>query len=344
MLPSIFQSTTLRLTGWYLFILMSISIMFSSIIYQVATGEIQTRLERFQNNLQISDSIINHPMLSGVSAFRANQVAEAQESISIELLYINICVLIAGGFLSYYLARRSILPIQKAHEAQSRFTSDASHELRTPLAVMKMELEVALRDKNITIDELKEILNSNLEEVNRLSKLSEMLLSLSRLDHDNLKIEPIDISRLSNIVVKEFKQPESRLQISAKHKIMISGNETAIIELIRILIDNALQYSPKDSLVYIEVSKTEDKARFEITNTGKGISAKKLPHIFDRFYRADSSRTNGSQKGYGLGLALAKSIADLHKSELIASSNPGHETIFTFLIDLIQKPQAKTKN
>ena len=343
MLPSIFRSTTLRLTGWYLLILMSLSIVFSVVIFQLASSEVQTRLERFQTNLRVSEDFTPPPMM-GVSALRANQVNEAKANISIELLYVNLSVLIVGGFVSYFLARRNLLPIEKAHEAQSRFTSDASHELRTPLAVMKTELEVALKDDSATAGNLKEVLSSNLEEVNKLSKLAEMLLNLSRSDHTKLKIGPVNINKVTRNVVKSFKQPSNRILLTAKNHSIIPGDETAITELIKVLIDNALQYSPKDSQVHITLSEQDKHAKFEITNTGPGISSDKLPHIFDRFYRADSSRTNGAHKGYGLGLALAKSIVELHGGELIASSTPDSETTFTFLLSLNSNTQAKSQN
>lgn len=310
--------------------------MFSVVIYQVASSELQTRLEIFQTSLQESKELI-YPTTLVAAALRASQVDEARVNISIGLLYVNLVVLIVGGFGSYFLARHSLIPIEKAHEAQSRFTSDASHELRTPLAVMRTELEVALRDNNATPNDLKEVLASNLEEVNKLSKLAEMLLNLSNFDHNKLKIDPINISKASQSIVKGFKQPINRIKLTSEKHIVVHGNEMAISELIKVLIDNALQYSPKSSQVNIVLSKKDNWAKFEISNTGPGIQPDKLPHIFDRFYRADSSRTNGSQKGYGLGLALAKSIVELHGGELMASSTPDIETTFTFLLSLDSK-------
>lgn len=317
--------------------------MFSVVIYQVASSEIQTRLEHFQNNLRDSDDFIV-PRMMVSSALRADQVDAAKANLSVELLYVNLIVLTIGGFASYFLARRNLLPIERAHEAQSRFTSDASHELRTPLAVMKIELETALRDKSATTAELKEVLSSNLEEVNKLSKLAEMLLNLSRSDHAKLKAGPVYLDKVARNVIKDFNLPTSRISLTSKRHLTVLGDETALAELIKVLIDNALQYSPKDSQVTIRLSKQDTYAKFEITNAGPGISHDKLPHIFDRFFRADSSRTNGEQKGYGLGLALAKSIVELHNGELMASSTPGVETTFTFLLSLKSKTQAKSQN
>lgn len=338
-----FRSATLRLTGWYLSILMILSIVFSIVIYNIASSEVETRLERFQTSIQQYRGFIPPNTMTGV--LRDKELDQAQANLSIQLLYVNFFILIAGGFASYYLAKHHLSPIEKAHEAQSRFTSDASHELRTPLAIMKTEIEVALRDKNATTNGLKEILSSNLEEVDKLAKLAEMLLNLSRLDSTKLKLGPVNLNKVTKSIIKDFNQPQSRINIDYKKQAIINGNEMAIADLIKILIDNALQYSPKDSQISINISNLPEKlVKFEITNSGPGIQPDKLLHVFDRFYRADSSRTGGEQKGYGLGLALAKKIVELHNGELSASSTPDIETTFTFILSLYSNVQAKTQN
>lgn len=337
-----FRSTTIRLTGWYLLVLMSLSIIFSLVIYQIATGEVNTRLERFQTSIQQSRDFA--PLTMATEILRAGELNEAQTNLSIELFYVNLLILVVGGFVSYFLAKRNLLPIEKAHEAQSRFTSDASHELRTPLAVMKTEIEVALRDKTATVDNLKDVLSSNLEEVDNLSRLAEMLLNLSRLDSNKLQLGPVNLNKAAKGIVKDFNQSSSRLLLTHHKQQIINGNEMAIADLIKILIDNALQYSPKYSLISITISQSDHHAKFEITNTGPGIQPDKLPHIFDRFYRADSARTNAENKGYGLGLALAKSIVKLHNGEIIATSTPDLATTFTITLPLFSSIQAKTQN
>lgn len=340
-----FKSATLRLTGWYLLILMIFSMIFSVIIFQVATNELGVRLEHLETIFAGSNPRHQNPAPIHLSLenLRINQQSQASSNLSIELLYINLVVLIIGGFGSYFFARRSLLPIEKAHDAQSRFTSDASHELRTPLAVMKTELEVALRDKEATTEDLKEVLSSNLEEVDKLTKLSEMLLSLSRLDSVKLKFGSVNLTKIAHETVKKFNQPSGRINLMTKGQQIVYGNEAAITDLIKVLVDNALQYSPKDSNIEIKIDKQENNAKFEITNSGQGISPDKLPYIFDRFYRADSSRTNGEHKGYGLGLALAKNIVNLHKGELNVTSTPDEETTFTLLLPLNSSIQAKNQ-
>ena len=328
----LFKSATIRLTAWYILILMSISLIFSLSIYNMASHELGTRFDHFQNNFQNTRTIL--PPKTIDQTFRDSELADAKLNILIKLLYVNAAILFAGGFGSYFFARRSLRPIKMAHEAESRFTSDASHELRTPLAVMKTEIEVALNDKNISKDDLKSILGSNLEEVDKLSKLAEMLLNISRLDNSQLELGQVDLAQVTNSIISDFKLSEKRISIDSPKKLIVHGNSAALSDLVKVLIENALQYSPSNSNISINMSKDEKMSIFNISNTGDGISADKLPYIFERFYRADQSRTGGDKKGYGLGLALAKKIVELHNGELSVVSTVNGITTFTFKIPL----------
>jgi signal transduction histidine kinase len=347
-----FKSATLKLTGWYLLILMSISILFSVAIYNVTTNEVGQRLEQLQTRFERRelDGLSTPPpwLITGDPTYaqlRAEQNERASHNLLIALYYVNLLILIAGGAGSYFLARRTLGPIEEAHEAQSRFTSDASHELRTPLAVMKMELEVALRDKDLTKATMREQLESNLEEVNKLSALAQTLLQLSRLDHGKLEREQLSLNAIVDDVIKRYDKTGKRVAFNKStkdHK--LQGNRASIEELVTILVDNALKYSPDDSLVQITTSRRERKACLEVTNTGAGIAAADLPHIFDRFYRADAARTKSSAKtGHGLGLALAKQIVQLHDGELSATSAPNHATTFTVLLPLFSQNTADSQ-
>lgn len=324
-----FQSATVKLTVWYAAIVISISILFSIIIYSIASSEVGSRI----HNLQISTpppSSQAEAMI--IESIRQAQIDEANGNLIGSLIITNLAIWLAGGFGSYYLARRTLRPIERAHEAQSRFTSDASHELRTPLASMKVELEVALRDQALHKDEMRELLESNLEEVNKLTMLSHTLLQLSRLEHGKIPRDKIDLGTLTQSIVKRFNKTHNRITLHNMRKLHVIANELSIEELLTILLDNALKYSPDNSQIDITLIKQPLMSGFKITNSGEGISPENLPHIFNRFYRADESRTNGSQKGYGLGLSLAKKIVELHNGELSVSSAPQHETTFKVLL------------
>jgi two-component system sensor histidine kinase CiaH len=324
-MKQMFESATLKLTAWFLLILMSLSLLFSIIIYQISTNELRDRLGGYTSQIES-----NHTPIKLEPAIRIHEIDKANINLLVALFYANVVILGVGGVLSYLTARRMLLPIEVAHEAQSRFTSDASHELRTPLAVMKSELEVALRDPSLTKNDMQELLESNLEEVNRLSSLSETLLQLSRHDYAALEMKRVNFAEIIRSVLKAHKLPKDRvLQTISAKKIYVQGNQNSLTELIIILLDNALRYSPDDSTISIDVAEHKDTVTFTISNTGEGISPRDLPHVFERFYRADASRSGG--KGFGLGLSLAKKIADLHDASLNITSEPGKTTGVTVI-------------
>lgn len=343
-----FQSATLKLTAWYLAILMAISITFSIVIYQLNYREVSNRLENLQHSL-IDD--LNGPVpFIYLNSFndrddsRVNSESrKASTQMILSLVYINIVVFIAGGLGAFFLARRTLRPIAEAHESQSRFTSDASHELRTPLSAMKTELEVNLRDPKLSIEESRELLESNLEEVNKLIKLSEMLLHLSRLDHDKLEFDTVDLPVLLTETIKRYPKDKKRFDITARKKATTQANEASVSELMNILIENALKYSPLATPIKIRIFEQRGRVGFEISNQGERIPEEKLSKLFERFYRADASRTHSSQNGYGLGLSIAQKIIEVHHGELTVSSSD-EATVFTFYLPIIKKISGKAQN
>ncbi|MDB5165541.1 MAG: putative Histidine kinase [Candidatus Saccharibacteria bacterium] len=336
-----FENATLKLTGWYLLIIMVISLLFSVLVFQSASSEVNARLEQFGRHLPAGFEMRSNP---DVESIRNAQAEQAAHNILINLLYINCLVLAAGGVASYLMARRTLRPVQEAHEVEMRFVSDASHELRTPLAVMKTELEVALKDKTVTADDMRKLLESNLEEVDKLTKLSQTLLTLSKMDFSKLVHEEVPFQATVLSVIDRYDKARKRITVKQRSKpLILDAHQPSIEELFTVLVDNALKYSPPDSPITISLGKRNNKAEFVISNAGKGISETDLPHIFDRFYRADNARTNHSKTSFGLGLSLAKTIVQLHHGELIASSAPDKETTFTILLPILRKTQAKNQ-
>ncbi|MDB5187361.1 MAG: putative Histidine kinase [Candidatus Saccharibacteria bacterium] len=332
-----FKSATLKLTIWYVIIVISISVLFSIVIYSIALSEVSARIANLQQSVP--------PLIPGDSSIftllRETQIHEAENSLIGALVITNLVIWLAGGFGSYYLARRTLRPIEEAHDAQSKFTSDASHELRTPLASMKIELEVALRDPGTTKGEMRELLESNLEEVNRLTKLSHTLLQLSKLDHDNITRENVELSVATRTIIERFNKTQPRIVLTNKRKIHVLANESNVEELLTILIDNALKYSPPTSKIEVTLIKQRQMSGFKVVNAGEGIPPETLPHIFNRFYRADASRTGSAKKGYGLGLSLAKKIVELHDGELTVSSAIDQDTTFQVMLPNIKRTPPK---
>lgn len=320
-----FQSATLKLTAWYLGILMTISLLFSFVIYQLNFHEVTVRLENLQEGYftpslpaTLPESVRNQLLIE--------QMNQASAQMILTLLYVNIGILVIGGLGSYLLARRTLEPIELALEAQTRFTSDASHELRTPLATMRTELEVALRDKQLNSTDTRELLESNLEEVNKLIALSEMLLKLARLDHERLEKKSLNLSAILHDVLAQIHDGVERLNVTARNRVMVYGNEPALSELLQILLQNALKYSPEKSEITVKLAEQRLMVTGEISNQSKPLTKEQLEHLFDRFYRADSSRTKGYENSYGIGLAIAKRIAEIHNGELSVSYQKGFFT------------------
>lgn len=307
---------------------MAISLLFSIIIYSIASTEVRARIDYLQHDTR-SGFTLNQSRFENL---RNIQVHKAEANLIGSLIVTNLCIWIVGGIGSYYLARQSLTPIEKALEAQSRFVSDASHELRTPLASIKTEIEVALRDPALSPTELRELLTSNLEEVNKLTKLSQNLLHLSQLDVESILREKVNLDEIAMSVIARFDKTSKRVKLVSNKSNKVLANKSSIEELMTILLDNALKYSPKDSQVTITLIRKKHMAGFEIVNKGNGIPPDILPHIFDRFYRADTSRTNREKKGYGLGLSLAKRIVELNEGELTVSSAPHLDTTFRVLL------------
>ena len=337
-----FASATLKLTAWYLAILMAISLIFSIAIFQVASSEVSLRLEGLQLMLENNSKGYVLPAEQAFFELRQSAADKAALSLFVSLIYANFTILIAGGLAAFWMANRALRPIEQSHEIQVRFVNDASHELRTPLAIMQTELEVALRDASLSKKESKEVIESTLEEVIKLSKLSNTLLELSKFEVSSMSdidMERFDLTPTISQIVKRHNTADNRLTLkSPKSPMHIYANRVMIEELTTILIDNALKYSPAKSKVNLELKRKHGNAVMAITNSGEGISANVLPRIFDRFYRVDKSR---SKSGHGLGLSIAKKIVQIHNGNLSVKSGHKQPTTFTVSFPTVKKPSNK---
>lgn len=224
--------------------------------------------------------------------------------------------------------------LEHAFSSQRQFIEDFAHELKTPLAVLKGEMEVSLK-KIRSIEEYESVLLSNLEEVNRINRIVEDLLMLARFDSSAIILEkkPLEISGLVNVIVNDIKvladQKDIRINFSAQDKITIYGDENQMKRLFINLLDNAIKYTQRNGKVIVSVEPLEDYARIEISDTGAGIPANEIKHVFDRFYRLDKSRY---KPGFGIGLSIAKSIVDAHKGKIEVESKINQGTKFTVLL------------
>jgi len=324
-----FRSATFKLTMWYLAIVMVISLSFSFVVYHFAAGELGTGLQhqtqRIFREFPVFD---NNPYLV---QHQDNDLAAGEHHILWRLFYFNLLVLVGAGFLSDFLARRTLEPIEAAHEQQKRFTADVSHELRTPLTSLKMSSEVALLDKQADKKALREALESNLEDAAKMELLINSLLRLTRLDDEQIatNFQAVHTQAVVEAAISQMEKliKDKAIKVtSSGDDFTVRGDENALVQLVVILLDNAIKYSKPGGTVELTTAKRAELVVLTVKDQGQGIKKEALPHVFDRFYRQDSARSNGSTEGFGIGLSIAKLIADRHQADITLTSQPGKGT------------------
>lgn len=322
---SLFESATLRLTVWYMALLMLISVLFSFVLYEVATSEFSRALRPAPtSSLQLfPDGQQNNTQL------REQRVRESTGRLIGSLVVFNLAVLVGGTALSYLLARRTLQPIKEAHDAQARFASDAAHELRTPLTVMQTEIEVGLRDTKATTGQHRETLTSTLEEVARLRTLTERLLLLASqqdLPRERVDVEAAAVEAMTHVIpLAQSKRIEIDNQVTT---LAAEGHFESIVEVLEILLDNAIKYSPQKSRIVVQGKLAAHTVEVSVADEGPGIKLEEQTKIFERFYRADTSRSKENVEGHGLGLSLAKRLAEQMHGDLTVESDGKKGSIF----------------
>lgn len=220
--------------------------------------------------------------------------------------------------------------LERAFHRLSSFTADIAHELRTPVNNMRGELDVALT-KPRTAAEYEEVMGSSLEELGRLSRTIESLLFLARAENPQtqLQLEPIDVATELAGIFEFFavtaEESSLMLQVDAEPNLPIAANRPLLQQALGNLITNAISHTPSGGSVRGRAIQSDSKIVVEIIDSGCGISPEHLPHLFNRFYRADST-PSALRPGLGIGLSLVKSIVDLHHGRIDISSKVGKGT------------------
>ena len=220
-----------------------------------------------------------------------------------------------------------------------QFSSDASHELRTPLTVMRGETELALRRPR-ELEDYKAVIESNLEEIDRMTHIVDELLFLSRADMGEVKMEhlPVPLDALIEDVQRQAlllgQERDVQVVLTSTAPTVVSGDELRLRELLLNLVDNAIKYSHSGGTVEMALTIEEEKARLSVTDHGIGIAEVDRPQIFNRFYRTDNARAH-TKKGTGLGLAICSWIAESHHGHIEVQSKIGEGATFTVWLPLV---------
>lgn len=248
-------------------------------------------------------------------------------------------------FVVQILAGRSLKPVQKAWDQQRRFISDASHELKTPLAVILANTQILQKDSNVPEDARRWI-NSTSDEATHMKGLVEDLLTLARADEAqagnvaaSATMVDVCLTDIVDDMVLEFDavayERGCSIEAQLAQDIHVNGDKAQLGRVVKTLLDNATKYAPVGGVVKVELTrdaKSNKKAHLQVTNGGDVIAPEDLEHLFDRFYRTDEARTRQERGGFGLGLAIAKSIVDAHGGKIWATSTQSVGTTFHVLL------------
>ncbi len=305
----VFLKARIKLTALYVLIVAIIIFGFSIFLYQSIERNLKDASDDDFADTGSHQHFVQHTL----------------DSVQSELILADIFILIVTASFSFFLAGKTLKPIQESVEAQKAFASNASHELRTPLAVMRNDIEVYLRNNSPAKELTKETMSSNLEEIGRMSTIVEDLLLLARSDN-KLLLEPTDIN-INDLVKNTLDRMRSianakniKLVYTPSGPFTIHGVTGSLERMILNILQNAIDNTQGGGSVNAKVEKDGSQVIMYITDTGSGIAPGKLPHIFKRFYKGDSGN------GTGLGLSIVKGIVDEHGGEVSVESTLGKGT------------------
>ncbi len=280
-------------------------------------------------------------------AFTDLSYVNTWHSLALYLAGASVLALVILLVINIFFARWALKPVASAWQQQRQFVADASHDLKTPLTVILANTSILLEHPEKPIASQTQWIDSTQHEAQHMQALVNDLLLLAKLDEEQTTTSTIALAEtasemldFSDLVEGELLQFESiaferdiNLTSTVEPELTVSGNLVRLRRVVATLIDNACKYTQAGQLISVSLTKSGRNAKLVVHNTGTVIAPEDLPHIFDRFYRADKARTR-DVGGHGLGLAIAHSIAQEHKGTLAAKSNEREGTTFTLTLPL----------
>lgn len=323
-----FKSAVLKLTLWYVILALSLSLVFSTALYLFTNNEIKEGLRHQYSELTKSETDhVKSPSIVG------EEVQISSGHLILDFLYLNIGVLVLSSLIGYFLAKRTLKPIKEAHIAQVRFSEEASHELKTPLTSLKIATELALIKPKENSNEIISTLKDNLKDINTLENLINYLLLVARGEKED-QFEEINSVNIASQAIENVSllAKSKKIKIETKiSKIDFKASKFKMIQLLSILLDNAIKYSPVKTKILLSITKYKNQIVIKIKDQGSGIDKSEISHIFDRYYRSKNSK---NKNGFGLGLSMAKEIVKKHKGTIEVESKLNKGTSFIIRIPL----------
>ena len=336
------KSEVNRLTLSYLAVIMTLSLIFTGIIYLLSTASLnRPLLPSEEENSSVSVEAPEFGEHSFENTFRKRLERRdntTRMTIIYSLMGFNLGIFVIGIFVSRSLAKLTLAPIERAMMKQTQFIFDASHELKTPLTAMLVRNEVALRKKSLPEEKAREVIEKNIEEILKMKELTASMLDVARENGEPEKSTEISVPEfLADL--KEKLAPIARergvkvgTEMNLGKNLRASAAKNTLEQILTIFADNAMKYSG-EKIIYLRAGRRGKNVAFSVKDNGAGVKKEDQKRIFERFYQVDAARTRTEDKtSHGLGLAIAKNLAERQGYKIVLRSSEGRGAEFEVVV------------
>ena len=336
------KSEVNRLTLSYLAVIMTLSLIFTGIIYLLSTASLnRPLLPSEEENSSVSVEAPEFEEHSFENTFR-KRLERRDNTTRMTIIYslvgFNLGIFVIGIFVSRSLAKLTLAPIERAMMKQTQFIFDASHELKTPLTAMLVRNEVALRKKSLPEEKAREVIEKNIEEILKMKELTASMLDVARENGEPEKSTEINVPEfLADL--KEKLAPVARergvkieTEMNLGKNLRVSAAKNTLEQILTIFTDNAMKYSG-EKIIYLRAGRRGKNVAFSVKDNGVGVKKEDQKRIFERFYQVDVARTRTEDKtSHGLGLAIAKNLAERQGYKIALRSSEGRGAEFEVVV------------
>lgn len=336
------KSEVNRLTLSYLAVIMTLSLIFTGIIYLLSTASLnRPLLPSEEENSSVSVEAPEFEEHSFENTFR-KRLERRDNTTRMTIIYslvgFNLGIFVIGIFVSRSLAKLTLAPIERAMMKQTQFIFDASHELKTPLTAMLVRNEVALRKKSLPEEKAREVIEKNIEEILKMKELTASMLDVARENGEPEKSTEINVpefladlqEKLAPVARERGVKIETEMNLGKNLRASVAKN--TLEQILTIFADNAMKYSG-EKIIYLRAGRRGKNVAFSVKDNGAGVKKEDQKRIFERFYQVDAARTRTEDKtSHGLGLAIAKNLAERQGYKIVLRSSEGRGAEFEVVV------------
>lgn len=336
------KSEVNRLTLSYLAVIMTLSLIFTGIIYLLSTASLnRPLLPSEEENSSVSVEAPEFEEHSFENTFR-KRLERRDNTTRMTIIYslvgFNLGIFVIGIFVSRSLAKLTLAPIERAMMKQTQFIFDASHELKTPLTAMLVRNEVALRKKSLPEEKAREVIEKNIEEILKMKELTASMLDVARENGEPEKSTEINVpeflaglqEKLAPVAKEQGVKIDTEMNLGKN--LRASAAKNTLEQILTIFADNAMKYSG-EKIVYLRAGRRGKNMAFSVKDNGAGVKKEDQKRIFERFYQVDAARTRTEDKtSHGLGLAIAKNLAERQGYKIVLRSGEGRGAEFEVVV------------